>query len=159
MSRQIYFFHSEHDSIRFLQEIGKNNGMILIGNSAVPPICIKNTMLDKMCTHSCQFSVIPSELGSEYCRIHDDSLTFEWSNCCKGNRLSRTYEVGRMYLAPTRDGNYIPETMALYESLRKYIKVAYHFEKKARIYFSLEFWEKYCAHYYHGTNAGIPVRI
>lgn len=146
MSRQISFFHSEHDSIRFVQEIDKNKGMILIGDSAVPP-----TFVESM--------IIPSKLVATYNKTIPNSATIEFDNCCKGNSLSRTYEVGRIYLAPIRDGNYVPETAELYESLRKYIKTAYHFEKKAGAYFSLEFWEKYYAHYYYATCAGKPVLI
>ena len=62
MSRQISFFHSEHDSIRFVQEIDKNKGMILIGDSAVPPTFVESMILSKMCTYSCKFSIIPSKL-------------------------------------------------------------------------------------------------
>ena len=51
MSRQISFFHSEHDSIRFVQEIDKNKGMILIGDSAVPPTFVESMILSKMCTY------------------------------------------------------------------------------------------------------------
>lgn len=159
MSRQISFFHSEHDAIRFMQEIGKNNGMILVGSLAVPAISIENIMLSKMNTHSCKFSIISSK-HSTVCRKNIiNSMMLEFSNCCKGNGLSRTYEVGRIYLAPTRDGNYVPEAAELYESLRKYIKENYRFEKKAGAYFAPEFWEKYDAHYYYATRAGKPVSI
>ena len=159
MSRQISFFHSEHDSIRFVQEIDKNKGMILIGDSAVPPTFVESMILSKMCTYSCKFSIIPSKLVATYNKTIPNSATIEFDNCCKGNSLSRTYEVGRIYLAPIRDGNYVPETAELYESLRKYIKTAYHFEKKAGAYFSLECWENYYAHYYYATCAGKPVLI
>ena len=133
--------------------------MILIGDSAVPPTFVESMILSKMCTYSCKFSIIPSKLVATYNKTIPNSATIEFDNCCKGNSLSRTYEVGRIYLAPIRDGNYVPETAELYESLRKYIKTAYHFEKKAGAYFSLEFWEKYYAHYYYATCAGKPVLI
>lgn len=159
MSRQISFFHSEHDSIPFVQEIEKNNGMILIGDSAVPPTFVESIILSKMCTHSCKFSIIPAKLVTAYNNTIPDSAILEFNNCCKGNSLSRTYEIGRIYLAPTRDGNYVPETAELYESLRKYIKTVYRFEKKAGAYFAPDFWEKYSAHYFHATCAGKPILI
>ena len=159
MSRQISFFHAERDLIQFVREIEKNNGMIVIGDSAILPTYVENIVLSKMSTYSCKFSIIPAKLVDAYNKRIHNSMTLEFNNCCKGNSLSRTYEVGRLYLAPTCGGNYVPETLALYESLRKYIRTVYHFEKKVGAYFAPEFWEKYHAHYYFATCAGKPVLV
>ena len=159
MSRQIYFFHSECDSIRFLQEIERHNGVVLAGDTVVPPLSVEDTMLNKMNTHSCKFSIVPRKPSFANCGRIIDGMAIEFNNCCKGNSLSRTYEIGRIYLTQTHDGDYIPEMVELYELLRKYIKTTYHFEKKAGAYFAPEFWERYCAHYYHATCAGRPISI
>ena len=159
MSRQISFFHSEYDAIRFIQKIAISNGLILIGDSAVPPASLETMILSKMCTYSCKLSIIPIKLVDAYKKSISDSMTIEFNTCCKGNSLSRTYEMGRIYVVPGSDGNYVPETAELYESLRKYIKTAYRFEKKAGAYFAPDFWDKFYAHYYHATCAGRPVLI
>lgn len=159
MSRQIYFFHSECDSIQLLQEIERNNGMVLAGDSVVLPSSVEDTMLSKMNTHSCKFRIVPRKPCFVNCGSIMDGTALEFNNCCKGNSLSRTYEIGRIYLTQTHDGDYISEMVELYELLRKYIKTTYHFEKKAGAYFAPEFWEKYCAHYYHATCAGNPISI
>ena len=44
--------------------------------------------------------------------------------------MSRTYEVGRLYLVPACSGAYVPESATLYEALRRYLKAAYHYEQK-----------------------------
>ena len=88
---------------------------------------------------------------------YSDAATIEFNNCCRGNKLSRTYEAGRLYVVPTDKGSYINETSELYDALRKYIKSSYHYERLAGSYFSLDFWEKYCTHYYYATLAGIPI--
>lgn len=71
---------------------------------------------------------------------------------CRGHTRS-----GRLYLVPACSGAYVPESAALYEALRRYLKAAYHYEPKAGAYFSPAFWEKLRTNYYHAARAGRPV--
>ena len=145
MSRQISFFHAEPDAVRFLQEIDRRGGTFWIGNAAVPPLSMIEAVQDKMSTHLCKFRIVPAGLAAAC------------SASMPGNAMSRTYEVGRLYLVPACSGAYVPESAALYEALRRYLKAAYHYEPKAGAYFSPAFWEKLRTNYYHAARAGRPV--
>lgn len=157
MSRQISFFHSERDLQKFIEVVDCNGGLIVFNDELVPPKLIIDIVIQKMQTHSCKFGIVPSQLTSIWSKSYSDAATIEFNNCCRGNKLSRTYEAGRLYVVPTDKGSYINETSELYDALRKYIKSSYHYERLAGFYFSLDFWEKYCTHYYYATLAGIPI--
>ena len=157
MSRQISFFHSERDLQKFIEVVDCNSGLIVFNDELVPPKLIIDIVIQKMQTHSCKFGIVPSQLTSIQSKSYSDAATIEFNNCCRGNKLSRTYEAGRLYVVPTDKGSYINETRELYDALRKYIKSSYHYERLAGFYFSLDFWEKYCTHYYYATLAGIPI--
>ena len=157
MSRQISFFHSERDLQKFIEVVDCNGGLIVFNDELVPPKLIIDIVIQKMQPHSCTFDIVPSQLTSIWSKSYSDAATIEFNNCCRGNKLSRTYEAGRLYVVPTDKGSYINETRELYDALRKYIKSSYHYERLAGFYFSLDFWEKYCTHYYYATLAGIPI--
>ena len=139
MSRQISFFHAEPDAVRFLQEIDRRGGTFWIGNAAVPPLSMIEAVQDKMSTHLCKFRIVPAGLAAACSASMPEAAIIEFCNCCRGNAMSRTYEVGRLYLVPACSGAYVPESAALYEALRRYLKAAYHYEPKAGAYFSPAF--------------------
>ena len=157
MSRQISFFHAEPDAVRFLQEIDRRGGTFWIGNAAVPPLSMIEAVQDKMSTHLCKFRIVPAGLAAACSASMPEAAIIEFCNCCRGNAMSRTYEVGRLYLVPACSGAYVPESATLYEALRRYLKAAYHYEPKAGAYFSPAFWEKLRTNYYHAARAGRPV--
>ena len=134
MSRQISFFHAEPDAVRFLQEIDRRGGTFWIGNAAVPPLSMIEAVQDKMSTHLCKFRIVPAGLAAACSASMPEAAIIEFCNCCRGNAMSRTYEVGRLCLVP-----------------------AYHYEPKAGAYFSPAFWEKLRTNYYHAARAGRPV--
>ena len=110
MSRQISFFHAEPDAVRFLQEIDRRGGTFWIGNAAVPPLSMIEAVQDKMSTHLCKFRIVPAGLAAACSASMPEAAIIEFCNCCRGNAMSRTYEVGRLYLVPACSGAYVPES-------------------------------------------------
>ena len=104
MSRQISFFHAEPDAVRFLQEIDRRGGTFWIGNAAVPPLSMIEAVQDKMSTHLCKFRIVPAGLAAACSASMPEAAIIEFCNCCRGNAMSRTYEVGRLYLVPACSG-------------------------------------------------------
>lgn len=94
MSRQISFFHAEPDAVRFLQEIDRRGRHILDGNAAVPPLSMIEAVQDKMSTHLCKFRIVPAGLAAACSASMPEAAIIEFCNCCRGNAMSRTYEVG-----------------------------------------------------------------
>lgn len=94
MSRQISFFHAEPDAVRFLQEIDRRGGTFWIGNAAVPPLSMIEAVQDKMSTHLCKFRIVPAGLAAACSASMPEAAIIEFCNCCRGNAMSRTYEVG-----------------------------------------------------------------
>ena len=154
MSKQLYFFHSEPDISQLLQEMERFGGLLLVDGVPVPPTSCLDAVLEKMSTFSCTFQILPAALARDSQPPFPREMLIEFKNCCKGNALSRTYEVGRFYMAP---GGYVPETAALYDALAKYIRTAYSYKKAAGAWFSPDFLEKYNARLYHALRAGKPV--
>ena len=115
--------------------------------------------LAKMETHSCSFNIIPKSLACTDGASVSNAVQIEFKNCCKGNKLSRTYEVGRFFLMPYCDGTYVTESMQLYNVLTKYIRATYFYKKKAAAWLSPEFLEKYRTHYFFALRAGQPVYL
>lgn len=93
MSRQISFFHAEPDAVRFLQEIDRRGGTFWIGNAAVPPLSMIEAVQDKMSTHLCKFRIVPAGLAAAAAASMPEAAIIEFCNCCRGNAMSRTYEV------------------------------------------------------------------
>ena len=110
MSRQISFYHAEPDAVRFLQEIDRRGGTFWIGNAAVPPLSMIEAVQDKMSTHLCKFRIVPAGLAAACSASMPEAAIIEFCNCCRGNAMSRTYEVGRLYLVPACSGAYVPES-------------------------------------------------
>ena len=110
MSRQISFFHAEPDAVRFLQEIDRRGGTFWIGNAVVPPLSMIEAVQDKMSTHLCKFRIVPAGLAAACSASMPEAAIIEFCNCCRGNAMSRTYEVGRLYLVPACSGAYVPES-------------------------------------------------
>lgn len=157
MSKQIYFFHTERDTIHLLQEIEMNDGVFLVNSKPMLPTLLSDLILQKMETHSCSFNIIPKSLAYTDGASVSNAFQIEFKNCCKGNKLSRTYEVGRFFLMPYCDGTYVTESMQLYNVLTKYIRATYSYKKKAAAWLSPEFLEKYRTHYFFALRAGQPV--
>ena len=157
MSRQIYFFHSESDVMEFIRAVDARGGKILVDNSPTPVPLAEDKIIKRMQSYSCKFYVIPAELLSRGIRNVTEAMKIECSNCCKGNALSRTYEIGRLYLAKSDDGTYVKESVRLYESIKRYIKSSYHYLQEKGVYFGPDFGRKYRAHSYYALYAGRPI--
>lgn len=157
MSRQIYFFHSESDVMEFIRAVDTHGGKILVDNSPVPVPIAEDMIIKRMQSYSCKFYIIPAELFSRgICNV-TEAMKIECKNCCKGNALSRTYEIGRLYITKSDDGTYVKESVCLYESLKRYIKSNYQYLREKAIYFGPDFGEKYRTHSYYALYAGRPI--
>lgn len=157
MSRQISFFQSEVDAVRFIQEVENCGGKMLIDGAFIAPSSAVYTVLNKMQTKPSKFKIVPRQF--EVAWIGEIFRTIEFNICCRHNKLSRTYDIGRLYIVRNDDGHYCEETVRLYDELVKYIKKFYHYDKKSRIYFAEDFWGKYCVHYYYAVCGNRPILI
>ncbi len=140
MSRQICFVHSEIDVIRFVAKVLKRRCSFIDVNShcvIMDPECI---IIEKMSTDFCGFLIIPD--GG------DVTDAIEFDNCFRCNELSRTYEVGRLYIS---DGC-SHKTLKAYNELKKFIKMNYAYCKTNRIYFGQDFLDKHLKNFYYATN-------
>ena len=155
MSRQISFFQSENDTTQFIHEIENCGGKILIDGASIAPSSTIHTILKQMQTLPSSFRIIPTQFE---CTCADELFrTIEFQICCRYNNLSRTYDVGRLYIVRNDEGYYCEEAEHLYGKLIKYIKKLYHYDKKTLNYFAPDFWEKYCTHYYYAVRGNQPV--
>lgn len=158
MSKQISFFQSAIDTSSFLRVIEKKGGRVVFNGELVPPSLAESAILKKTESHKRIVQVIPHDLFIEELDKIPRGMFIEFAVCSSKNALSRTYEVGRLYLTQTDMGLYTGECLRLYESLSRYIRKTYRYEKVALGYFAPDFWEKYQSNYYCAVRAGVPVR-
>lgn len=156
MGSQIYFVHTEADIPSFLSVLEAENGLILFQGSAFSPEYLESEILRQMCTDRGKFDIVLS--NKPYQGVLSGS-GIEFLNCSKGNPLSRTYEVGRLYMCKQDSGEYDQNIYALYKKLCMYIKKHYVYSKDSKIYFSQTFLSKYNHHVLHVTRLGRPIRF
>lgn len=140
MSKQISFVHSETDVIKFISEVLERKCCFLEIKSHEAVINPVETVVDRMNTDSCKFLIIPYGGNVEN--------AIEFDNCFRGNELSRTYEVGRLYAS---DGC-SQITLDAFNELKKFIKRNYSYCKTNRTYFGRDFLDKHLKNYYFATN-------
>lgn len=146
MSRQLYFFHTEDDALRLLQFALSKGAAVFYDEMPMHERLLPRHLHNEMDTFSCRYHLYPNVLLNRARTVPSRYDMIEFMNCTRGDSTSQTHEVGRIYLAPDRDGAYAPETTKLYEALRRYIKANYRYEKRAGVYISPVFLEKSLSH-------------
>lgn len=161
MGSQIRFFHTEADVVFFLREIQLNGGSFLIDGIPHRPLEVADEVLSQMCSYTSKFQIVCSEQQLSESDSSGVSLnagsSIEFLNCCKGNSLSRTYEMGRLFVANTEQGGYSPEIYSLYKKLCAYIKKRYSYSKSAEAYFSQTFVKEIDRRYLYACCLGRPI--
>lgn len=163
MGSQISFLHTEEDVISFLEEIEKNDGRIIIDGKIHCPSKVNDNVLLQMSSFACKFKIVCSyQQNLEEC--HSDltvaaGTAIEFLNCCKGNALSRTYEVGRLYITKNEQGIYDSKTYLLYKKLCTYIKKGYLYSNRSHTYFSPTFKHGTEQHYLYASCLGRPIHF
>jgi len=158
MGRQIEFVHVENDIIPFLAAIEKCGGHILRDGDIKLPLTCSETVILQMAAPVGQWSIVPANIsGDSFCVLAGNVV--EFTNCKKGNHLSRVYEVGRLYILPTSEGVYDPDIVKLFDGMREYIKHNYCYSKSAKLYYSASFKEQYDRCYYYVAKAGKRIAL
>ncbi len=158
MGRQIEFVHIEDDMISFLSAVEKGGGYIVCNGTAKLPLIYSNEIISQMATPVSQHGIVPTNMFSNGFGVLPGNAV-EFTNCIKGNSLSRVYEVGRLYISPAPDGKYDPALLKLFDSIRKYIKQNYIYSKSAKIYYSPLFKEQYDRCYYYAAKIGRRISL
>lgn len=146
MSRQFVFYHTEQDALRLLQLAESKGGLIFENEKPLLGCAVPGSLHKRMNTFSCKFHLFPSSLAKQLGTAPSKYEMIEFMNCTRGDNNSQSHEIGRLYLAPMRDGSYAAETTKLYEAIRRYIKANYRYAKHAGVYISPEFLEKALSH-------------
>lgn len=156
MSRQIKFVHTEEDIASFLLEIEKIGGFLIHKQVICSAPNLTEKVLSQMSTPFCKFYIVPNSQKDDGV-VTTDALSgkvIEFLNCRKGNTLSRTYEVGRLFLAADQNAHYDPDMLLLYKALNAYIKKHYLYSSKAQLYYSPAFKAQYDRKYYYAARLG-----
>ena len=156
MGRQIEFVHTEEDIAPFLSEIAKEGGMIIQNKVVCSTSNLTENVLLQMSTPFCRL-FIASNCSDIDGVVRADALSgtvIEFLNCRKGNSLSRTYEVGRLFLAADQNANSAPDLLLLYKALNAYIKKHYLYSPQAKLYYSPAFKAQYDRKYYYAARMG-----
>ena len=155
MGKQIEFLQSEEDLQFFLAYLETSGGLVHIGTHVVTPSVACNDIMRKIRTEYCKLFIVQS--NTPHADSHALNRAIEYRTCSKGNANSRTYNVGRLYIAPNNAGVYDSQLLDLFEKLRRFIKKNYVYSKKTRIYFGSDFKEKYDRRLYFGLNHVTPI--
>lgn len=163
MSYQIYFLQHEDDAVRFLETLSELDAIVWTGNAFKLPSELKDEIKKQMSSFLCKYTIIP-QTGMDILRLNDkeasaDRIGIEFLICCKGNVLSRTYEVGRIYYNENQDNSCNEQVLLLYRQLKKFMCKNYSFSKNARIYVAPHFKQKYGKNYLQATQLGCPITL
>ena len=153
MGKQIVFVHLEEDVQSFLSVVEQRNGLVILDNEAFLPSQLKEYILKKMDTPFSKFFIVPHD------SVRSRVSQIEFLNCTRGCATSRTYETGRLYIAPDMAGEYDGQALALYNQLCRYIKKNYLYSRNSQVYFSAGFKDKLDANYLFATNLGFPIHF
>lgn len=158
MGRQIEFVHIEEDILPFLTAVEELGGYIVYGDDIQLPLVHADTILSQMATPISQFHIASTTVLNNQVGVLSGNVV-EFTNCNKGNSLSRVYEVGRLFISPTSDSVYDPGVLKLFDSMREYIKHNYFYSKIARMYYSPAFKAHYDRNYYYVAKAGRRISL
>lgn len=163
MSFQIYFLQDEFDAARFLDTLSELHAMVWTGTAVKSPSELTDDIKRQMSSHHCKYTIIPQTalniLQLNDGEAHMDSIGIEFLLCCKGNALSRTYEVGRFYYKQNENRNCNEQTLLLYGQLKKFVIKNYSFSRKAKIYIAPHFNQKYSENHLQATHLGRPITL
>ena len=158
MGRQIEFIHIEDDIIPFLAAIEKCGGYIVHDGDVKLPLAYSEKIISQMATPISQYGIVPTNLFSDsFCVLSGNVV--EFTNCTKGNSLSRVYEAGRLFVLPTPDGVYDPNLLKLFDAMREYVKRNCCYSKSAKVYYSYSFKEQYDRCYYYAARIGRRISL
>lgn len=158
MGRQIEFIHIEEDIPPFLAAIEKCGGSIVSDGDVKLPLVYSEVLISQMATSVSQCGIVPSNMHSDHFSVISGNVV-EFTNCSKGNPLSRVYEAGRLFILLTSDGVYDPDLLKLFDAMREYIKANYCYSKSTKIYYSPSFKEKYDRCYYYAAKTGRRISL
>ena len=163
MGHQVELVFTEDDVIELLAAIEHFGGAIVYNGLAVLPTDLATEMISKMKTRQGMFAIInATDQIPDSTLLSQSILTgrvLELSLCTKGNPDSRTYEVGRLYLAPNIGNGYDQALMALYNNLKQWIRKEYCYSKTAKVYYSIQFKSLYDRNYYHVHRCRRPITL
>ena len=148
MGKQIYFVHTEVDILPLLTQIEGFCGKIIINGVFYSPQEMLGQVISAMTNSSTRYSIVfvpdnsPAKWDAYACVGEGTAIQF--SNCWKWSNESHTYyDHGRIYLAPTKQGIYDRDLLALYKKLHSYFKKNYCLHKKPDLYVSHSFKDQY----------------
>lgn len=158
MGRQIEFVHVEEDILPFLAAFEDSGGCIVQNNEVTSPTACSEQIQSQMSTQFAGYFVIPKDTSPGNISVLSGTVV-EFTNCKKGNTLSRVYEVGRLFLSQTPEGTYDPAAAMLYDKMRAYIKRTYCYSRSAQIYYSPAFKKEYDRGYYYAARLGKRIEL
>lgn len=158
MGRQIEFVHIEEDIIPFLAAIERCGGFIVHNGEVKLPSAYSETIITQMSAPVSQFGIVSTDLFSGSFCVSSENVV-EFTNCKKGNPLSRVYEAGRLFVSPTSNGTYDPHLLKIFDAMREYIKQNYCYSKSAKVYYSYSFKEQYDRSYYYASKTGRRITL
>lgn len=165
MGRQLRFLHTAYDIPPLLKHLEKLYGRFPSGGTLYEPSQMLHRIISEMNTwHCCQYSIVfaPDASFKRYginASISEGSA-LEFSNCGKWTDATVVYyEVGRIYLMPTRTGTFDHDVLNLFNKLCRYFKKNYEYHKGNRLYISHTFMKLYEDGAILASQCGNPMKL
>lgn len=162
MGKQLYFFHTEEDTMQLMSYIEKNHGKIIINSILYDPSKIIGFVVEEMAKCCYQHAIVyvpDSSLVKQSkfaCIVEGTAI--EFSNCRRWSSNSHAYiDMGRIYMHPARDGTYDEHTLTLYMKIYRYIKKRYTFNKELGAYLSNSVQAQYVSQAVFLSQMGHPL--
>ena len=146
MGRQIYFVQSEKDANSFLDYVYQIESCLLFKKQLLSIETAKEIL--SMLTWQRQASIVTSayqgSLDDYECRVlgYSVELMLSLPSC----KIDNSYEVGRIYIRRDPEGNFRADTLKRYNSLYRYIKKNYIYDKEYRQYYGPDLWKRLSDH-------------
>lgn len=163
MSYQIYFLQDEDDAFKFLEVLSELNVIVWTGNAFKLPLELKDDIKNQISSYFRKYIIIP-QTGMDILQLNNretsmDMMGIEYLICCKGNALSRTYDLGRIYYKENEHNGCNEQTVLLYQQLKKFMRKNYSYSKNAKTYIAPHFKQKYEENYLQATQLGRPIML
>ena len=164
MAKQLYFIHTEADIAPLVQYIGQLQGRFLVNSVFHSPLEMQQQVICAMAERPGHYEIVyvSSDSAAKWdaYACAGDGTAIQFVNCRKWSDDTHTYwDIGRIYLAPTKHGSFDPNTLALYKKLHGYFKKHYCFCKKAGVYLSPSFKEQYLLGKLEASQLGQPYPV
>lgn len=133
MSYQIYLYQKEEDAEQFLDYLSTLDVVIWSQNEFKTPMQIKDKLAEITASFMTTCIVIPTEnmcyLPAEINVITVGEIGMEFLMCCRGNALSKAYDVGRIYYRSRECSPCNEAVIATYKKLKRFIRRNYKYKK------------------------------